>query len=118
MILGYARGDHLMVKTNPFLMLRIMMMSTTSETEVPTSKDEVKRDDSAGRMDESGRGPRRAIAIAKAVARPLKIQLSMNSNTMESSSKRPVDRASAAIKATPSSRCYGDVPGHRAQTMP
>jgi hypothetical protein len=38
MMLGYARGDHLMAKTTPSLMLRTMMMSATSEAEVPSGK--------------------------------------------------------------------------------
>ncbi len=46
MMLGHARADHLMAKMTPFLMLRTMMMSATSEAEVLTSEDEVKRDDS------------------------------------------------------------------------
>jgi hypothetical protein len=47
--------------------------------------------DSAGRMDGSSQGPRRAVA--EAIAHPLRIQPCMYSNTIESSSKRPVARA-------------------------
>ncbi len=40
MMLGYACGDHLMVMTTPSLMLRAMMMSATSEAEVPVRQGE------------------------------------------------------------------------------
>jgi hypothetical protein len=54
MMLGYAHGDHLRVKTTPFLMLKTMMTSAMSEPEDSASEDEAKEDDSARRMDESG----------------------------------------------------------------
>jgi hypothetical protein len=43
MMLGYARADHLMAKMTPFLMLRTMMTSATSEAEVPSGEDKAKR---------------------------------------------------------------------------
>ncbi len=46
-ILGYARGDHLMAKTTPLLMLWMMRMGVTSEAAVLTSGDEAKGGDSA-----------------------------------------------------------------------
>jgi hypothetical protein len=55
MILGYARGDHLMAKTTFLLMLRTMMTSATSEADVPTGDDEAKGDDSAERWTSSAR---------------------------------------------------------------
>ncbi len=58
-------------------------------------------------LDESGRGPRRAVA--KAVASPLGVQRSINI-TVFSSFNRPAARVIAAEKATPSARCYGRVP--------
>jgi hypothetical protein len=42
MMLGYARGDHLMVKMTPSLMLRTMVMSATSEAIAPSGEDKVK----------------------------------------------------------------------------
>jgi hypothetical protein len=42
MMFGYARGDHLVAKTTPFLMLRTMMMSAMSEPEVLSGEDEAK----------------------------------------------------------------------------
>jgi hypothetical protein len=89
MMLGYTRADHLMAKMTPFLMLRTMMMSATSEAEVLTGESEAKRDDSSRQIDESGRGPKRAVA--KAIARFLKIQPGIH-GTEDSSSKRPVAR--------------------------
>ncbi len=56
-------------------------------------------DDSVGRMDESSQGPKRAVA--EAVACLLRVQPCMYSNTIVSSYKRPVVRASAAIKLRP-----------------
>jgi hypothetical protein len=38
MMLGYNRGNHLMVKTTHSLMLRTMMTSSMSEAEVPSSE--------------------------------------------------------------------------------
>jgi hypothetical protein len=46
-MLAFARGNHLRAKTTPFLMLRIMMTSVTSEAEDPVSEDEAKEDNSA-----------------------------------------------------------------------
>ncbi len=42
MMLGYTRGDHLMVKTTPSLMLRMVMTSATSEAVVPSGEDKAK----------------------------------------------------------------------------
>jgi hypothetical protein len=36
MMLGYARGDHLMAMMTPSLMLRMMMTRAKSEVEVPS----------------------------------------------------------------------------------
>ncbi len=83
-------GDHLMAKTTPFLMLRTIMMSAMSEAS-PVRRRQGEGGDSAGQIDESGQGPKRAVA--EAVACPLRIQPCMYSNTIESSSKRPVARA-------------------------
>ncbi len=41
-MLGYARGDHLMAKTTPSLMLGAMVTSSTSETVVPSGEDKAK----------------------------------------------------------------------------
>jgi hypothetical protein len=57
-------------------------------------------------MDESGRGPRKAVA--EAVASPLGVQPSINSDGV-SSSNMPAARDDAA-EATPSARCYVRVP--------
>jgi hypothetical protein len=58
-------------------------------------------------MDESGRGPRKAVA--EAVASPLGVQPSINSAGI-SSSNRPAARDDAAVKTTPSAWCYVCVP--------
>jgi hypothetical protein len=42
MMSGYARDDHLVMKTAPFLMLKTMMTSVMSEAEVPAGVDEAK----------------------------------------------------------------------------
>jgi hypothetical protein len=86
------------------------MTSATSGAEDPTSEDEEKEDDSAGRMDEFGQGPKRAVA--EAVARLLRIQRSMQSNNIESSSKRPVARAKCSYK------CYALRPVPRWRPRP
>ncbi len=67
------------------------MTGATSEAKDLASKDEVKGNNSARQMDESGLGPKRAVAEAKAIARPLKNQPGIHS-TEDSSSKRPVAR--------------------------
>jgi hypothetical protein len=54
-------------------------------------------------MDESGRGPRNAIA--EAVASPLGVQPTINSAGFSSSTGQPLGIA----KATPSAQCYGRV---------
>jgi hypothetical protein len=55
MMLGYARGDYLMAKMTPLLMIGTMMTSATFEADVPTGNDEAKGDDSAGRRTSSAR---------------------------------------------------------------
>jgi hypothetical protein len=42
MMLSYARGDHLMAKTTPSLMLGRMMTSAMSEAVVPFGEDRAK----------------------------------------------------------------------------
>ncbi len=42
MMLSYARGDHLMAKTTPSLMLGMMMTSATNEAVVPSGEDRAK----------------------------------------------------------------------------
>jgi hypothetical protein len=59
------------------------------------------------KLDESGRGPRRAIA--EAIASPLGVQPSIDI-TAFSSFNRPAARVIAAEKDTPSVRCYSRVP--------
>jgi hypothetical protein len=68
----------------------------------------------ARRMDESGQGPKRAVA--EAVACLLKIKTGIHS-TDDSYFKGWLLGHDAAIKATPSAWCYGSVPSRRAKTM-
>ncbi len=91
MMLSYVHGDHLMAKTTPSLMSGTKMTSATSEAVVPSGEGQ--------RTDESGQGPRRAVA--EAVVRPLGVQPCMYITSEESSSKRPVARARCSYKLRP-----------------
>jgi hypothetical protein len=55
-------------------------------------------------MEESGQGPRTAVAVA--VASPLGVQPDINSAGISSSTGQPLGTVQL-IKATPSARCYG-----------
>jgi hypothetical protein len=66
-------------------------------------------------MDESGQGPKRAVA--EAVVHLLKIQPGIHS-TEDSSSKGKLLGYDAAVKAMPSIQCYGSVASLRATMMP
>jgi hypothetical protein len=57
-------------------------------------------------MDESGQGPRTAVAVA--VASPLGVQPNINSAGISSSTGQPLGTMQLE-KATPSARCYGRV---------
>ncbi len=57
-------------------------------------------------MDESGQGPR--VAVAEAVASPLGVQPSINSAGISSSIGQPLGM-NAVVKATPSAQFYGRV---------
>jgi hypothetical protein len=57
-------------------------------------------------MDESGRGPRTAVAVA--VASPLGIQPNINNAGISSSTGQPLGTMQL-VKATPSAQCYGRV---------
>jgi hypothetical protein len=76
------------------------MTGATSEAEVPTSNDKAKGGDSGGEgRVQPGTEESRSKAAVVAVACPLRIQPDMHSNTIESSSKRPVARAKCSYKS-------------------